>query len=291
MNQPLVSVIIPTYNHGRYLNKTINSVLNQSYTNLEIIVIDDGSTDHTKEVVSAFDMVKYIYQKNAGVSAARNNAIPHCKGEYLLFLDGDDWLFPNAIDIQISYFNQTPNLSFVSGGHVRKLIDENRFFQTSIFDLRQDNFKSLLKSNYIAHPAAVLFRREVFYEYKFEIKYKACQDYDLYLSVARKNKVLHHKQLVSAYRLHSTNLSSDFAFMLKESLDVLLKHKKFLKSNEEIQAWEQGKKLLIDYYTTSLYREKLRKLKVSATLEEKQILKKYAPQLYLKYIGNKLFNR
>jgi len=291
MIHPFVSIIIPTYNHGKYIEKAINSALHQSYTNFEIIVIDDGSTDHTKEVVAAFEKVQYIYQKNSGVSAARNNAVFYSKGDYLLFLDGDDWLYPEALAIQLSYFARMPNLSFVSGAHVRKLIDENRFFQTSVFDLKKDNFLSLLKSNYIAHPASVLFRRDVFDEYAFEVKYRACQDYDLYLSVARTNHVLHHKQLVSAYRLHTSNMSSDYAFMLEESLEVFEKHRAFLSTDDEIRAWEEGRQLIIKYYSTALYREKLRRSKRKATPKEKQILRKYAPLLYLKYIGNNLLNR
>ena len=291
MKNPVVSIIIPTYNHGRYLKKAIYSVVNQTYKHFEIIVIDDGSTDDTREIVAAFDRVQYIYQKNAGVSAARNNAIPYSKGEYLLFLDGDDWLYPQAIDIQLSYMEQSPNLSFVSGGHVRKLIDEHRFFQTAIFDLKEDNFKSLLKGNYIAHPAAVLFRRSVFDNYAFEVKFKACQDYDLYLSVARTNNVLHHKQLVSAYRLHTSNMSSDYAYMLEESLEVFNKHRELITTDEDIKAWKEGRQALIDYYTTTLYREKLRRNKIKASLYERQILKKYAPLLYLKYVGNNILDR
>src|SRR5688572_7471549 len=96
---PLVSVIIPCYNHALYLREAIGSVEQQTYTHTEIIVVDDGSTDETKLVVSSFPSVKYIHQHNSGLSAARNKGIEEASGQYLVFLDADDWLYPDAIRI------------------------------------------------------------------------------------------------------------------------------------------------------------------------------------------------
>ncbi len=84
-NLPLVSVIIPCFNHGKYLKDAFDSVFLQDYCNKEIIVIDDGSTDKTAEVCKEFSEVKYIYQHNQGLSAARNTGIKNCNGEYLVF--------------------------------------------------------------------------------------------------------------------------------------------------------------------------------------------------------------
>src|SRR5690349_12444252 len=88
----LVSVIIPCYNHGKYLSRAIESVLSQTYRNVEIVVVDDGSADNTKEVTDTFPHVLYVHQNNQGLSAARNTGINNSKGKYLLFLDADDWL-------------------------------------------------------------------------------------------------------------------------------------------------------------------------------------------------------
>lgn len=89
MAEKLISVIITCYNHGKYLQEAIESVLKQSYKNIELIVIDDGSTDHTKFVVDKYPQVKYIYQANKGVSSARNTGIEHSKGGYICFLDAE----------------------------------------------------------------------------------------------------------------------------------------------------------------------------------------------------------
>ena len=84
--QPLISVVIPCYNHGRFLDEAIQSVNGQDYPNKEIIVVDDGSTDDTAEVAARFPGVKYVYQVNSGLAAARNTGTLHARGEYLIFL-------------------------------------------------------------------------------------------------------------------------------------------------------------------------------------------------------------
>src|SRR5216110_321324 len=94
---PLVSVVITGYNHGRFIGRAIQSVLTQTYYNIQVVVIDDGSTDDTRNVAQAFAGVVYHHQSNAGLSAARNKGVKISRGEYLVFLDADDWLYPYAI--------------------------------------------------------------------------------------------------------------------------------------------------------------------------------------------------
>src|SRR5688500_18999403 len=94
---PLVSVIITCYNHAHYLPVAIDSVMMQGYPNREIIVVDDGSSDNTRQVAANYPDVKYIFQNNSGLSAARNTGIKNSCGELLLFLDADDWLYDDAL--------------------------------------------------------------------------------------------------------------------------------------------------------------------------------------------------
>src|SRR5690348_13326256 len=115
--QPIVSVIITCYNHGKFLGDAIRSVLKQTYRNLEILVVDDGSTDNTAEVVLSFADVNYVYQANAGLSAARNKGIDKSRGSFLVFLDADDWLYPDAIRTNLLYLQQNSRCAFVSGWH------------------------------------------------------------------------------------------------------------------------------------------------------------------------------
>ena len=102
-----VSVVIPSYNSAQFLPEAIESVLEQSYPHFEVIVVDDGSTDDTKEVCDRYPKVKYFYQKNQGHATARNTGLRISTGEYIIFLDSDDCLLPEAIEIGVNHLNRS----------------------------------------------------------------------------------------------------------------------------------------------------------------------------------------
>ncbi|NOS92184.1 MAG: glycosyltransferase family 2 protein, partial [Cyclobacteriaceae bacterium] len=113
----LVSVIMPVYNGEKYLTRAIESVLAQSYPHIELLVVNDGSTDGTESIVKQFadTRIRYFYQKNAGVSVARNLALANMQGEFFCCLDGDDVLPENSIQSRLQVFGQSPSISFADG--------------------------------------------------------------------------------------------------------------------------------------------------------------------------------
>src|SRR2546430_6174963 len=111
----LVSVIIPCYNQAHFLHEAIQSALAQTYSHREIFIVDDGSTDNTAEITAGFGGVRYICQENSGVSTARNKALKESRGEYLVFLDADDRLLPEALVIGVDWLGQHPQCGFASG--------------------------------------------------------------------------------------------------------------------------------------------------------------------------------
>jgi glycosyltransferase involved in cell wall biosynthesis len=123
--QPLLSVLIPTYNRAHYIREAIDSVLAQEYDNLEIIVVDDGSTDDTQNVVERIvgalratplrnrNPIKYFYQENRGISAARNVCLAHASGEYIAWLDSDDYWLPGKLKAQVKYFKEHSDCEIV----------------------------------------------------------------------------------------------------------------------------------------------------------------------------------
>jgi glycosyltransferase involved in cell wall biosynthesis len=116
MNDPLVSCIIPAYNGERFLGAAIRSALGQTHTNLEVIVVDDGSTDGTVEVVRGFgDRVRYVHQDNAGPAAARNRGLAEARGAFLSFLDADDLWIAEKLAMQLARFRARPELSYSVG--------------------------------------------------------------------------------------------------------------------------------------------------------------------------------
>lgn len=114
MNQPLVSVITPTYNRAEIVLKAIKSVLTQTYKNWELIIIDDGSTDNTPRVVEKIgdERIRYLYKKNGGPSKARNFGIKASRGKWVMYLDSDDTLFPNCIATMVEWLENNPNKVF-----------------------------------------------------------------------------------------------------------------------------------------------------------------------------------
>lgn len=139
-SSPLISVIIPIYNVENYISQCLGSIVNQTYSNLEIICIDDGSTDNSAKIISNFSILDkriiLITQNNEGVSVARNKGIAKSTGEFITFVDSDDYLEPNAIEIIYKHF-KTPDIDFVSFGHrsfsTESILSSPESSQTSIY--------------------------------------------------------------------------------------------------------------------------------------------------------------
>lgn len=236
--RPLVSVIIPCYNHARYLPDAISSVCKQDYPNIEIIVVDDGSTEDIRSVVNNYNSIKYIRQSNKGLCAARNTGIIECSGEYLLFLDADDWLLDGAISTQILYLENDQDAAFVSGTFVA--YEEAKSLSTHIILKANNPYQDLLQMSYIGVPASVLYRSILFNKYKFNTSNDEAGDYDIYLKISRNHKVIHHHQKIAAYRKHDSNMSNNYLKMLIKCLEALNNQKKNLKTEDEIRSFKSG---------------------------------------------------
>ena len=162
---PLVSVIVPSYNHASFLIESLNSVISQTHKNLEIIVVDDGSKDNTRHLVSNFNdnRIKYIWQHNQGLSAARNKGINVANGSLIVFLDADDRLLSNHITMGILSLRMFPNVGFVCGDI--KLFGETKDFQhIHNCSPSPDHYASLLRGCFIVNIASSLFYKETLVE-------------------------------------------------------------------------------------------------------------------------------
>ncbi|HLW08337.1 MAG TPA: glycosyltransferase, partial [Marinilabiliaceae bacterium] len=286
---PLVSVIIPCYNHGEYLSEAIESVLNQTYTPIEVIVIDDGSSDNTEKVAKRYPSVKYFYQENKGLSSARNLGIANSTGELLVFLDADDLLLHYAIDYNVAILQKDDSLAFVSGAYQvttldhRKLGDKKEVVNTN-------HFINLLQSNYIGMHATVMYRRHIFDEFQFDTTLKACEDYDVYLKVARKHPVAHHSKMLTSYRMHKSNMSGNNGLMLKYGLEVLSRQEALLSNRDERKAYKLGLRNFKLFYTKQLYNQ-LRMDKGQAPQESLIALRDHNFILYARLITTKFLKK
>jgi len=182
----LVSVIIPCFNGSNFLAEAIESVLSQSYKYIELVIVDDGSEDNSYEIVSRYPEVKILRQQNQGVASARNRGVKESEGKYLVFLDQDDRLLKDALEINLKYLKNFPDFAFVFG--LSKQINKDgspRPAKKSPISIdAQDYFEELLCGKIcgaICPPSVVMFRRSYFEEVGgFKSELVPSDDYDLY---------------------------------------------------------------------------------------------------------------
>ena len=183
--KPQVSVIIPTYNRGWIIKEAIDSVLAQDYTEFELIVVDDGSTDHTSDVLDSYgDVIKVFSQKNKGVSAARNRGIEEASGTFIAFLDSDDLWLSQKLSVQIEFFNQTPDALICQTEEVwirnGLRVNPKKRHQKPSGMIFKPSLELCLVS-----PSAVMIRRSLFdWVGEFDETLPACEDYDLWLRIS-----------------------------------------------------------------------------------------------------------
>jgi glycosyltransferase involved in cell wall biosynthesis len=235
----VVTVVITCYNHGRFLEAAVESVRQQTFrdTEIEIIVVDDGSTDGTPDITARLPGIRCIRQENRGLSAARNTGWQASRGGFVSFLDADDLLLPRALEAGMACAAAHPAAAFVSGHYM--VIDANGF-QTSERPrpcVTSEHYRALLRSNYIGMHATVLYRRETLERHGgFDPSLPASEDYDLYLRVARREPVVCHPEIVAEYRWHGANMSLNSALMLSATLRVLARQREHVRGDAALEA-------------------------------------------------------
>lgn len=208
--QNKVSVIIPSYNYCEYIEECLNSVLSQSYPNTQVIVVDDGSTDGTSDILEKYrKWVEVLHQENAGPAAAKNAGIKLASGEFICFLDADDIFLPDKIHMQLDLMQDNSSVGLVHTGV--NWINENGEifkvdFKTSIHDKEEQIFQ-LLIANYIT-SSSVMIRRDVFRDVGlFNEKLKYAEDYEMWLRIIRNFRIEVISQPLICYRWHGRNLT------------------------------------------------------------------------------------
>jgi glycosyltransferase involved in cell wall biosynthesis len=285
---PLVSIVITTYNHARYLPDAVKSVLQQDYSPIELIVVDDGSTDHTPGLMVGYPSVRYIRQVNQGLAAARNTGLAHATGEWICFLDADDALLPNAMSTQIRHAANQTTVGFISGGHL--IADEDLKPKEEVAaEVRSHHYKELLQRNYIGMHAAVLYCKSVLQEYPFDSSFTGCEDYDVYLRISAQHPVITHTQPVAVYRTLRSSMSGNLPMMLRQAHKALEKQKPLLKTTEHKDAYQKGLHNWNDLYCYAMANE----IEQKEMEEEKRrrylrTLLKCKPKLYIRHYINKI---
>ena len=220
---PKVSVVIPTYNRAHLICETIDSILAQTYKDYEIIVVDDGSTDNTQEVLKRYgDKVRYFYQQNQGQASAWNFAVRQSSGEYIALLDSDDLWLPQKLEWQTEVLDKNPEIGFVCS-EIYAFRENGTIAHWKKEKSKKENFESMFEGNFIINPT-VLMRKRCFEDVGgFDVKLRTTQDYDLWLRLTRKYKFLYMNIPLVKYRLHSQNLHKNLKQKLKDHLFIFSK--------------------------------------------------------------------
>jgi glycosyltransferase involved in cell wall biosynthesis len=222
---PMVSVIIPTFNRAEFLDRALSSVVLQTYERFEILVVDDGSTDSTMAVVEKWKMrlandrskktiLKYIQTKNRGVSAARNSGIGQASSEWIAFLDSDDEWLPTKLEVQMNYARQNPDFSLI---HSEEIWIRNGERVNPPLKYKKRGgwvFLECLPLCFIS-PSTVMIRKAELEKFRnFREDFPVCEDYLLWLQISLKNPVgFIDTPLAMKYGGHSDQLSHSLKAM------------------------------------------------------------------------------
>jgi glycosyltransferase involved in cell wall biosynthesis len=222
---PEVSVIIPTYNCARFLKAAVDSVLAQSFRDFEILVVDDGSTDDTEDVMLRYcSPVHYLRQANKGVSAARNNGIAMSQGRYISFLDADDTYFPQKLERQLTALRTQRGYRACYSAFT--VTDEQLKPQRANRGLRRDvGLEDLLiRGNVIGSLCTVLCERGVFTTTGgFDSAFSQCADWDMWIRVATHTRFTYLDEELVTYRMHGASMSRNVPLFERDSIAVLEK--------------------------------------------------------------------
>jgi glycosyltransferase involved in cell wall biosynthesis len=228
-NDPaLVSVIVPVYNRAHLVTETVESILAQTYSSIEIILINDGSTDDSLDIIQALhqdypDVIRVLNQENQGQTVARNQGINNALGKYIAFLDSDDLWVTDKLERQIPLFDE--GVGLVYGGV--ELINE--YGVTTGFDacdpaIQGKIYPQLLVKNRMTGGSVVVLREALDLVGVFDPEFRAAENWDLWLRICKEYEARLVNKPVVKYRLHQNNMSKDVALMQDAKRQIMGKH-------------------------------------------------------------------
>ncbi len=268
MQPLLISAVVPAYNAEPYLKECLRSILDQRGPfRLEVIVVDDGSDDHTAELAASVPGVRVLRQPNAGPSAARNRGIEAATGQWIALLDSDDRWPPGRLAAQLAVLEQAPDLGLIFGDCAA--FDGHGIWMPSFFaDARLDAafwghplrvvdaYQKLFRLNYIP-TGAVLMRRDVVQQAGgFDADLRMVEDLDLWLRIARCRPIGRTSVVCQHKRRHAGNVSADLPAMTLANLQVLDRHRRRHRAELRRLGVRLGHYFAMEYCLLGDYRER-----------------------------------
>ena len=232
---PLVSILIPSYNHELYISEAIESSLNQTYENFEILILDDGSTDSSVSIIKEYvnkhpDKIKFFEQENSGLAKTFNKLINLSQGKYLSLMASDDVLYPTKIEKQVAVFSKDLDkkigLVYSYSDHIN--INKTRYREDELkIGIRGKIIKELFEDGAFFCPVSNLIRKSVIIECgMFELGRPYCDDYQLFLKIALKYEFDFVPEKLVARRIHYTNTSLNQVESINDNKEMLIEFAK-----------------------------------------------------------------
>ena len=225
---PLVSVIVPTFNRAHVLNRTLDSILAQTFRDYEVVIIDDGSTDGTRSLVEPYldgNPITYLYQENKGVAQARNTGVENSHGSYLAFCDSDDFWLPEKLEKQLRLFTSDIAIVF-SDAYIFSDVSQPKAKMCELMPpCRGDTYVSLLRENFIV-TSSVVVRKELMQRPFSALP--VCEDWQMWLAVARQGLFDYVEEPLVYYYEHAQGLSNYKALLVESRLRVRIEELAFL---------------------------------------------------------------
>ena len=288
--EPLVSVVIPAFNQERFLGEAIESALQQTYATREVIVIDDGSTDATAEVIASFGSgVRSVRQQNRGTGAARNAGVAAASGELVALLDHDDRWLPNRLALQVPLIVD-PSIALVHGG-VRVFRSETGEVTSEVLPPARMDIHDLIGWCTVACSTTLFRRVDVLAAGGFDEALRGTDDWDLWIRLLDRGVAVGVPQILSEMRIHATNQGGDPERVLTEGLRVVERHRQHHPGCADCHdAAERARIGLLDHYYASVavsadaawragHRARALRLRASGILRHPGVLKRIPTRL------------
>ena len=220
-----VTVLMPVYNGEKYLKIAIESILNQTFKNFEFLIINDGSTDRTDQIIKSFNDSRIIYIKNEhnlGIVKTLNKGLGLIKSEYIVRMDADDISYPKRIEYQVSFMDKNPRIA-ISGTDILRFDEAGKRGRTRVLTDSKSIRTQLLFQNALMHPT-VIIRSSILIEgnYYYKDNFKACEDHALWLEISKLHEITNISKVLLDYRIHSASITRNANKELDLSSDMHL---------------------------------------------------------------------
>lgn len=274
--QPLISVVLPVYNTENYITTSIQSIINQSYSNFELIILDDGSTDRTAEIVRTFDdkRIRFIQHENMGMAATLNKGIQLAKGSFIARQDADDVSYPDRFEKQITFLLENPAVAMV-GSFARIIQDGNNQLRYLKHPFRNNSIKFFLFFDNPFVHSSIMMRKNVVIEmgcYQIN-RASLIQDYDLWSKIADKYQVANLPEVLLDYREVSSGISQE------ELKNNTYREKVIDQSFQNLAKFNNPERDSINLLSQLFHRCVSKKPSLNELLKALSVLKKMATQI------------